>query len=114
MSDAWIVVLAIGACTVVFKALGPVVIGGRQLPPRLAGVVALLAPTLLAALVVVSTFATGRTLVVDRTGGGHRGSRRGDRPPGAAARGHRCRRDRGRPRPRPVRPGLQPRPRGWP
>ena len=65
MSDPWVVVLAIGACTVVFKALGPVVIGGRQLPPRLAGVVALLAPTLLAALVVVSTFATGRTLVVD-------------------------------------------------
>ena len=28
--------LAIGACTVVFKALGPVAFGGRQLPPRLA------------------------------------------------------------------------------
>ena len=64
MSDAWIVVLVTGACTVVFKALGPVAIGGRQLPPRLAGVVALLAPTLLAALVVVSTFATGRLLLV--------------------------------------------------
>ena len=65
MSDVWLVVLVVGACTVLFKALGPVALGGRELPPGLRSVVALLAPTLLAALVVVSTFATGRSLVLD-------------------------------------------------
>lgn len=65
MSRAWLVVLVVGAATIAFKALGPVVIGGRELPATLNRVVALLAPTLLAALVVVSTFASGRELVVD-------------------------------------------------
>ncbi len=65
MSRAWLVVFVVGAATIGFKALGPVVIGGRELPATVNRVVALLAPTLLAALVVVSTFATGRELVVD-------------------------------------------------
>lgn len=65
MNRAWTVVLAVGACTVAFKAIGPVVLGGRALPRAIRGVVALLAPTLLAALVVVSTFASRRDLVVD-------------------------------------------------
>lgn len=65
MTRAWVVVLAVGACTVSFKALGPVLLGGRELPARVRGVVALLAPTLLAALVVVSTFGSGRHLVLD-------------------------------------------------
>jgi branched-subunit amino acid transport protein len=56
MSDAWTVVVVIGACTLAFKALGPLVLGGRELPRVVQGVVALLAPTLLAALVVVSMF----------------------------------------------------------
>ena len=70
MSDVWLVVVVVGACTVLFKALGPVAIGGRELPPRLRSVVALLAPTLLAALVVVSTFASGRSLVLDARAAG--------------------------------------------
>jgi len=65
MSRAWVLVVVVGAATVACKALGPVVIGGRALPAAVSRVVALLAPTLLAALVVVSTFATGRELVVD-------------------------------------------------
>ena len=55
MSDAWVVVIVVGAFTVAFKAAGPVALGGRELPARLAGVVALLAPALLAALVVTQT-----------------------------------------------------------
>lgn len=70
MSEAWVLVVAVGAATIVFKALGPVAIGGRELPEVLRRVVALLAPTLLAALVVVSTFATGRELVVDARAAG--------------------------------------------
>ena len=52
MSDAWIAVVAVGTATVALKSVGPVLLGGRPLPDHLTGVVALLAPALLAALVV--------------------------------------------------------------
>jgi branched chain amino acid efflux pump len=61
----WLVVGAVGLGTVAMKAAGPVLLGGRALPPRLLGVVALLAPALLAALVVTQVFAGDRRLVVD-------------------------------------------------
>jgi len=65
MSAEWTVVAIVGAATIAFKGLGPVALGGRELPARLRGVVALLAPTLLAALVVVSVFGRGQDLVVE-------------------------------------------------
>jgi branched-subunit amino acid transport protein len=65
MSGPWLVVLGVGAGTLVLKGLAPATLGGRELPPRLTGVMALLAPTLLAALIVTNTFASGRELVVD-------------------------------------------------
>jgi branched-subunit amino acid transport protein len=66
VSDIWIVVLAVGVATILFKAAGPVLVGGRELPPRLAGVVALLAPSLLAALVVTQVAGNEeRELVAD-------------------------------------------------
>lgn len=52
----------IAGCTVVtaiIKGIGPVALGGRDIPPRLIGVITLMAPALLAALVVTSTFAVG-------------------------------------------------------
>lgn len=55
-------VLLIGGCalvTAVIKAVGPVALGGRQLPERLTGVIALMAPALLAALVVTAALADG-------------------------------------------------------
>jgi len=54
-----------GAGTVALNGIGPLLLGGRQLPERLTGVVSLLAPTLLAALIVTQTFASGTALVVD-------------------------------------------------
>jgi branched-subunit amino acid transport protein len=51
----WIVVVAVGLGTIVFKGLGPAVIGDRPLPPTIASLVGVLAPTLLAALVVTQT-----------------------------------------------------------
>jgi hypothetical protein len=55
----------------VIKAVGPVVFGGRELPRVLARIVPLLAPTLLAALVVVETFGgTGRSLTFDARAAG--------------------------------------------
>ena len=65
MTDAWVVVLAVGTGTMLLKAAGPVLLGGRPLPERLRSVVALLAPALLAALVATATFGEGRALVLD-------------------------------------------------
>ena len=65
MSSVWALVIVVGACTIALKALGPVVLGGRELPPRVQSVVALLAPTLLAALVAVSTFDPDRELYIE-------------------------------------------------
>ena len=65
MSDAWLVVALVGAATVALKSVGPVLMGGRELPPLAAGVVALAAPALLAALVAVQVFAGDRELVLD-------------------------------------------------
>ncbi len=65
MSDGWAVVLLVGAVTIAFKGLGPVLLGGRQLPPRAAGALSLLAPAVLAALVVTQAFAAEGRLVLD-------------------------------------------------
>ena len=65
MSTVWLVVLVVGAATVAFKATGPVLLGGRTLPPSIAEVVALLAPVLLAALVVTQTVGGDDELVFD-------------------------------------------------
>jgi branched-subunit amino acid transport protein len=62
---AWIVVLVVGAITVAFKATGPVLLGDRGLPPRLVGLVELLAPVMLSALVVTQAFGGDRSLEVD-------------------------------------------------
>jgi branched chain amino acid efflux pump len=51
--------------TVVCKALGPVLLGGRTLPSQLAGIVDMLAPALLAALVVTQAVGGDRKLVFD-------------------------------------------------
>ena len=65
MSREWILVVVVGICTVAFKATGPVVLGGRELPAAVQSIVALLAPTLLAALVAVSTFDPDRELYIE-------------------------------------------------
>jgi branched-subunit amino acid transport protein len=65
MSAAWATVIAVGGGTAVLKAVGPVVVGGRPLPPRLLGLLSMLAPALLAALVIDEGFASGRSLVLD-------------------------------------------------
>jgi len=65
VSSAWAAVLAVGAGTVVLKSVGPVGLAGRELPPRIAGLLSMVAPAILAALVVTETFADGRSLVLD-------------------------------------------------
>jgi branched-subunit amino acid transport protein len=65
MSAAWTVVLAVGAGTLLLKAVGPVGVAGKQLPARVEALLSLLAPAILAALVVSETFGRGRGLVLD-------------------------------------------------
>jgi branched-subunit amino acid transport protein len=66
MTTVWITIAVLAAGTITIKAVGPVTLGGRELPPRLEGVVARLAPSLLAALVVVDTFGgEDRALTLD-------------------------------------------------
>ncbi len=48
-----------------FKAAGPVMLGRRELPARVASVVDVLAPAMLAALVVTQTVGGDRELVFD-------------------------------------------------
>ena len=59
------IVLAVGGGTMAIKAAGPVLLGGRPLPSPVQGVVALLAPALLAALVATTAFGSANALVLD-------------------------------------------------
>lgn len=72
MTEAvWITIGGLCVATAVIKAFGPVVFGGRALPRVLARVIPLLAPALLAALVVTETVGgSARTLVIDARVGG--------------------------------------------
>ena len=63
--SVWTTVGAVGAGTIALKSVGPVVLGGRPLPPRVAGVVELLAPALLSALVVTQAVGGDHKLVFD-------------------------------------------------
>ena len=61
----WLVIAAVGIATILFKSAGPVLLGTRELPPRVASVVEVLAPAMLAALVVTQTVGGDRELVLD-------------------------------------------------
>ncbi|HEX7582265.1 MAG TPA: AzlD domain-containing protein [Gaiellaceae bacterium] len=65
MSAAWITVLVVGAGTAVLKAVGPVGVANKELPPRVTELLSMVGPAILGALVVTETFAHGRHLVVD-------------------------------------------------
>lgn len=65
MSDVWLAIVVVGAATVTLKATGPVLLGGRELPPRANALVVLLAPAVLAALVVTQVVGGDRELVFD-------------------------------------------------
>jgi branched chain amino acid efflux pump len=65
VSDAWILVAVVGLATVAIKGAGPVLLGSRELPTRIASPLSVLAPALLAALVVVNTVGGDRRIVLD-------------------------------------------------
>lgn len=75
MGDGWILVVWLVVTTAVIRAAGPVVLGGHELPPRVMSVIGLLAPALLAALVITQTFGgNGSELVLDERAAGVAGA----------------------------------------
>jgi branched-subunit amino acid transport protein len=62
---SWGVLIALAAGIYAQKAIGPVLLGERQLPARVERLLALVAVPLLAALIVVQTLVAGERLVVD-------------------------------------------------
>jgi branched-subunit amino acid transport protein len=64
VSTIAVVIAGCALVTFAIKAAGPVALGGRDLPGAFTGVIALLAPALLAALVVTHTLADGDALGV--------------------------------------------------
>ncbi len=53
MTRVWLSVLAVTLANWLLKASGPVVLGDRTLPPKARSVISLVAPVLIAALIVV-------------------------------------------------------------
>jgi branched-subunit amino acid transport protein len=70
MSAVWTTIAGLTVVTAAIKAAGPLALGGRDLPEWAMSIIALLAPALLAALVMVETFSNDRTLVLDARAGG--------------------------------------------
>ena len=65
MSTPAIVIAGCCVITAAIKAVGPVALGGRELPTWFTSVVILLSPALLAALVATQAFAQGDHLALD-------------------------------------------------
>ena len=69
-AELWGVVVACAVVTAVIKGAGPVAFGARALPAWSAGVIGLMAPALLAALVVTSALSEdGRLAAGPQTAG---------------------------------------------
>jgi branched-subunit amino acid transport protein len=70
MTAVWVTIGGLTLTTAAIKAAGPLALGGRSLPTPVVLVISLLAPALLAALVVSQTFADGKSLVLDARAAG--------------------------------------------
>jgi branched-subunit amino acid transport protein len=55
MSEIWVTIGVLAVSTAVIRASGPLALGGRDIPAQAEAVISLVAPALLAALVVVET-----------------------------------------------------------
>lgn len=65
MSAVWLTVVVVSVATILLKATGPVLLAGRELPRATRGIVEMLAPALLAALVVTQAIGGDRRYVFD-------------------------------------------------
>jgi branched-subunit amino acid transport protein len=72
LTEVWVTIAVLAVATALIRAVGPAFLGGRSLPARATDVIVLLAPALLAALVVVQTLSApegGRLDVDERLAG---------------------------------------------
>jgi len=65
VNATWAAVAIVGVATIGIKSAGAMLLGGRELPARIAGMIELLAPVMLAALVVSNTVGADHKLVLD-------------------------------------------------
>ena len=65
MTALWFAIVGAALASAAIKAAGPVLLGGRDLPPLAVALVAMLAPALLTALVVSETFGEEGHLAID-------------------------------------------------
>ena len=65
MSALWVAIVAVTLANAAIKAAGPLLAGGREIPPRANAVLVLLTPALLTALVITGTFGEGGHLELD-------------------------------------------------
>jgi len=63
-TELWLITAGATAVTVAIKAAGPIAVGGRDLPPWAASIIELMAPALLAALIVTAALADGDRITV--------------------------------------------------
>ena len=64
MTALWVAIVGVALASAAIKAMGPILVGGKELPQGAGAVIALLAPALLTALVVTDTFGEGGHLVL--------------------------------------------------
>lgn len=64
-TTVWVTIALLALTTAAIKAIGTALVGGRDPPERVAGVISMLAPALLTALVITGTFAEEGRLVLD-------------------------------------------------
>ena len=67
MTEVWITIAVLTLAAALIRVSGPLLLGGRELPGAAQGIIALVAPALLAALVVVQTVGApeGGSLEID-------------------------------------------------
>ncbi len=65
MTALWVAIVGVALASAAIKAMGPVLLGGKELPPSANAVITLLSPALLTALVVTQTFGEDGHLVLD-------------------------------------------------
>jgi branched-subunit amino acid transport protein len=61
----WITIVVVALLSAAIRAFGPILVGGRELPPSMGAIIALLVPAVLTALVVTQTFGEDGRLVLD-------------------------------------------------
>lgn len=65
MTAIWLSIGIVAVLNFAIKASGPVLLGGRELPDELLRIIALLAPAILTALVIVGSLSRDSELKVD-------------------------------------------------